>query len=118
MTPARGGQHETVLLRTLSRHATGRLAKRVPALKFLAIGEIALLTGRHLGRLNADQRRRLATLVLDRARRRPLDEDERLELASLVRRLDGRAFAGGVADAISPVPLPRRLREGPRRATA
>jgi hypothetical protein len=118
MTRARAGQPEGVLARALSRHATGRLAKRVPALKFLAIGEVALLTGRHLGRLTGEERRRLATLVLDHARRRPLDDDERLELAALVRRLDARAYAGGVVDALSPVPLPRRLREGPRRAAA
>jgi hypothetical protein len=34
---------------------------------------------------------------------------ERRELRELVAKLDPRAFAGGAADRLSPVPLPKRL---------
>ena len=101
-----------MLGRTISRHATGRLAKRVPALKFLAVGEIALLTRRHYQRLDLAERRRLRVLLM---RGRSLTDDERQELGVLARKLDGRAFVGNTLDALSPVPLPRLLREGRRK---
>jgi hypothetical protein len=104
-----------MLGRTVTRHATGRLAKRVPALKFLVLGDLAMLARRHLNQLTPEERRRFGTLVGQAARRRPLSAAERDELSKLASKLDGRALAGGVADAFSPVPLPRRLREGRRR---
>jgi hypothetical protein len=90
--------------------------KRVPVLKLLAIGEIALAARAHALRLDADERRRLVALVRKgRGRRSRLSEAEREELSELVAKAEPRLFAGTVADALSPVPLPRRLVRGPRK---
>src|SRR3954463_15623519 len=104
-----------MLGRMISRHATGRFAKRVPALKFLVLADLMLLARRHIGRLDAAERRRFGELVTLAARQRRLSDTERRELLELARKMDGRAFAGGVADAFSPLPLPRRLREGKKK---
>jgi hypothetical protein len=104
-----------VLLRALSRAATGGAAKRIPALKFLAVAEIAMLASRHVSRLDAAERRRLGALLTRAGRERTMTAAERDELLRLARKLEMRSFAGGVADALSPVPLPRILREGRRR---
>jgi hypothetical protein len=97
--------------RLLSR-AAGRLPglRRLPIFKLLAIAEIALLARDHLGRLTGDERRRLVTLVRGG---RGLTPDQREELAKLVAKVEPRRFAGLVADKLSPVPLPKRLVNGP-----
>jgi hypothetical protein len=89
-----------------------RAVRRLPFFRLLAVAEIAMLARRHLQALSPDERRRMADLV---RRGRSLSPDERTELRELVGRLDPRAFAGGVADAFSPVPLPRRILRGSRR---
>ena len=104
-----------MILRTLSRTATGSAAKRIPALKFLAVAEIAMLARRHAVRLDAAERRRLGVLLAHAGRDRRLSPSEREELLLLTRKMEMRSFAGGVADALSPVPLPRILREGRRK---
>jgi hypothetical protein len=90
--------------------------KRLPVMKLLAIGEIALLARTHAALLAPAERRRLVALVRKgRGRPRNLTPDEREELARLVAQAEPRRFAGLVADKLSPVPLPRRLVNGPRR---
>jgi hypothetical protein len=90
--------------------------KRVPMLKLLAIGEIALAARAHAVRLDGDERRRLIRLVrAGRGRPSRLHDAERAELRELVAKAEPRLFAGTVADALSPVPLPRRVVHGPRR---
>ena len=90
--------------------------KRLPVMKLLAIGEIALLARAHASLLDPAERRRLVALVRKgRGRPRNLSPDEREELAELVAKVEPRRFAGLVADKLSPVPLPRRIVEGPRR---
>jgi hypothetical protein len=90
--------------------------KRLPVLKLLAIGEIALAVRAHALRLEADERRRLVDLVrTGRGRPSKLSEAERAELRALVAKAEPRLFAGTVADSLSPVPLPRRLVHGPRK---
>lgn len=90
--------------------------KRLPVLKLLAIGKIALLAREHAAKLSAEERRRLVALVgKGRGRRTRLSPAEREELAHLVAKAEPRLFAGLVADRLSPVPLPRRLVRGPRR---
>ena len=84
--------------------------KRLPVMKLLAIGEIALLARDHVRRLDPVERRRLVALV---RKGRHLAADEREELAQLVAKAEPRRFAGLVADKLSPVPLPRRLVNGP-----
>jgi hypothetical protein len=88
--------------------------KRLPVMKLLAIGEIAILVRDHAAMLEPDERRRLVALVRKgRGRARNLSADERQELAELVAKAEPRRFAGLVADKLSPVPLPRRLVQGP-----
>jgi hypothetical protein len=93
--------------------------KRVPVLKLLAIAEIALAARAHAARLSGDERRRLVALLrTGRGRPNRLSESERAELRELVAKAEPRLFAGTVADALSPVPLPRRITHGPRRKAA
>jgi hypothetical protein len=91
--------------------------KRLPVLKLIAIGEIALLARTHATKLDAAERRRLLELVRSgRGRPSKLSAEEREELGRLVATAEPRLFAGQVADKLSPVPLPRRLVHGPRKA--
>ena len=90
--------------------------KRLPVMKLLALGEIALLAQRHLSLLTPEERRRLVALVRKgHGRSSNLAPDEREELTRLVAKAEPRRFAGLSADALSPVPLPKRLVHGPRR---
>ena len=90
--------------------------RRLPVLKLLAIGEIALLARTHVQKLDAGERRRLLEL-LRKAHGRPshLSTEEHDELSRLVAKAEPRLFAGLAADRLSPVPLPRRVVEGRRR---
>jgi len=81
--------------------------RRMPFFKVLAIAQAALLAHRHLTRLDAEERRRLAHLV---RHAHHLESKERDELFRLVAKLEPRAFAYDAADKFSPLPLPRRLR--------
>lgn len=105
-----------------SHHAAAAASRRVPGLrrlpvfKLLALGEVVLLARAHVSRLEPGERRRLLELVRKgHGRTVNLSGSERDELAGLVAKADPRAFAGGVADRLSPVPLPRRVVNGPRR---
>jgi hypothetical protein len=96
-------------------HGAGRIPglRRLPMMKLLAIGEIALLARSHLRKLDPDERRRFVELLrAGRGRRRNLSADERDELTRLVAKAEPRLFAGSVADKLSPVPLPRRFVQG------
>jgi hypothetical protein len=99
-------------------HGAGRVPglRRLPILKVLAIGEIALIARSHIGKLDPEERRRLVELLrAGRGRPRNLSQAERDELQALVAKAEPRLFAGLVADKLSPVPLPRRVVRGPRR---
>ena len=101
-------------------HVVGRIPglRRLPVLKLLAIGEIALLARSHLTRLDAVERRRLIELMREgRGNPRRLSDAEREELQGLVAKTEPRLFAGMAADLLSPVPLPRRLVHGRKRAS-
>jgi hypothetical protein len=98
-------------------HGASRIPglRRLPLLKVLAIGEIALLARSHLRKLGPEERRRLVELLrAGRGRPRNLSSAERDELTRLVAKAEPRLFAGSVADKLSPVPLPRRVVHGPR----
>jgi hypothetical protein len=89
--------------------------RRIPAVRLLALGEIALLARNHVGKLEPDERRRLVSLVRQgHGRPRNLSDAERDELSRLVAKAEPRRFAGLAADRLSPVPLPRRVVNGPR----
>jgi hypothetical protein len=95
------------MLRSLAtRMATGRAARAVPFLKWLALAEIAVLARRHVAHLDAEERRELARLL---RRGRALPPADRDRLRVLVAKMEPRAFLGGAADRLSPVPIPRRL---------
>ena len=90
--------------------------RRLPVLKVLALGEIALLAHTHVQRLEPQERRRLIELLRKgRGRSAKLPADERDELQRLVAKTEPRLFAGLAADRLSPVPLPRLVTHGRRR---
>ena len=88
------------------RFVLGRVAKRLPIFKVLAVAEIAMLARRHVQLLEPEDRRRFADLV---KRGRHLSDAEKDELRAITMRLEPRAFAGAAADSLSPIPLPRKL---------
>ena len=95
-----------MLTRIAKRAVAGRVAKRLPIFKVVAIAQVALLGRRHLQRLAPGEARRITELA---RRSRRLSEPEKEELRALTAKLDPKAFAGAAADHLSPVPLPRRL---------
>ena len=89
--------------------------RRLPMFKVLAIAEIAILARAHVTRLDGAERRRFLQLLRKgRGRTTALSTAEGAELSALVAKLQPRLFAGMVADKLSPVPLPRRVVQGPR----
>ena len=102
----------------LLAHGASRIPglKRLPIFKLLALAEIAMLAGAHVGRLTPAERRRLFALVrTSRGRKGNLTGAERHELAELVNKMEPRMFAGAAADHLSPIPLPKRFTHGPKR---
>jgi hypothetical protein len=88
--------------------------RRLPVLKLLAVGEIALLARSHIRRLTPTERHRLIELMKKgRGRPKNLSSSEREELEGLIAKTEPRLFAGLAADKLSPLPLPRRLTHGP-----
>jgi hypothetical protein len=90
--------------------------RRLPMLKLLAVGEIALLARSHITKLDADERHRFVHLMRKgHGRPKTLSAEEREELSTLAAKAEPRLFAGMAANMLSPVPLPRRVVRGPRR---
>jgi hypothetical protein len=83
--------------------------------RVLVAGELVVMAGRHLGKLDAEERSRLIAL-LTRARGRPssLHSDEREELLELIARLEPRVLVASTVSRLSPVPVPGRLLFGRR----
>lgn len=97
----------------------GRTAERVPGLRripivrLLAIGEIAVLARDHITRLDPGERRRLLVLLRNsHGRPSNLSARQHRELESLIAKLEPRLFAGAAMDKISPVSLPDRVLYG------
>jgi hypothetical protein len=91
----------------------------MPFAKVLAAGEVALMAGRQLERLNHSERRRLVRLLgKSRGRTSSLSDAERDELRALVAKLEPRIFVGSALKRLSPVPLPKRMLYGPRGGAA
>lgn len=92
------------------------MLKRLPLLKLLAVAQILLMARRHVARLDAADRRRMRELLARGVHDHRLGADERRELADLIRKAEPRAFVGGAVDRLSPVPLPKRVTHGSRKA--
>jgi hypothetical protein len=108
------------MLRFVLEHTpVKRLARGVPVVALLSAAEIAKLMGRHVSKLQPEERRRLLALVA-KARRGTgsLSGSERRELSALVAKLDPRVFVGSAANHFSPVPVPKRLLYGRRGSSA
>jgi hypothetical protein len=108
-----------MLVRLLRRSALKRAGRFVPLAQLALAAELALLAGRHIGRLNRAQRHRLVALVR-RAHGRPssLAVAERRELEELVSMLEPRVFVGSAVRRVSPVPVPKRLLYGAKGSAA
>ncbi len=103
----------------IARTALKKAAKGVPVGRLLLAGDVAILAGRHLGRLNGAERRRLATLMRRRGTGRdPLDPGERAELVALIAKLEPRLLFGTAVRRLSPLPVPRRVLYGRRGSPA
>ncbi len=100
-----------MLIRLAKRVAMGRVAKRLPIFKVIAIAQAGMLAKRHYDRLEPGEAKRIAELA---RRGRSLTAEEKAELRALTAKLEPRAFAGATADLLSPVPLPRRLTGVPK----
>jgi hypothetical protein len=81
-----------------------KMVRAIPFFRLLAIAQTVLLVRRHLRKLDAGDRRRLAELVRRGRRATPA---EREELRRILAKLEPRAFAAAAADAFSPVHVPR-----------
>lgn len=81
----------------------------------LTAAELAWLATRHIGRLDASERRRLIALAR-KSHGRPgsLGKAERAELGTLLAAMEPRLFAGLALKRLSPLPLPKRMLFGPR----
>jgi len=104
-------------------YTLARATRKVPGLRRVPIGiligaaEVGLMARDHLRQLTPDERRRLTELVREgRGRPTRLQARDRRELEQLLDKLQARALFGEAALRMSPVPLPRRLVLGPRRA--
>jgi hypothetical protein len=82
----------------------------MPIARLLVAGEVAVMVGRHIGRLDRRERRRLLALLAAGARRPgALDRRERAELLRLVAKLEPQLLFTSAVRRLSPVPIPRRL---------
>jgi hypothetical protein len=83
-----------------------KTVRRIPVFRLVAAAELAIVARRHVQRLTPKERRRLLELI---SRPHRLTGSERGDLKRLVDKMAPRAFAGTVAEKLSPVPLPKRL---------
>jgi len=89
---------------------TKRIGRNIPIARLLLAGEVAVIVGRHLARLDRRERRRLIALLAEGARRRgDLGAREREELRQLVAKLEPQLLLVSAVRRLSPVPVPRRL---------
>src|ERR1700712_4234670 len=89
--------------------------KLIPVVRLLALAEVAALARTHVGKLTRTDRGRVTTLA---RKGKGMTPKERDELARLLKKAEPRLFAGEVANAFSPLPLPKRVVRGPKSATS
>ena len=81
-----------------------KIVKAIPFFRLLAIGKTVLLVRRHVRKLDASDRHRLAELV---RKGRGMSPAEREELRHVLAKLEPRVFAAAAAETFSPVHVPR-----------
>jgi hypothetical protein len=86
----------------------GRMIRKIPAARLMAVAEVLMLARQHLMKLEPHERRRIVELVR-RGRGRPghLSERERRELARLVEKTEPREFAKSAMKKVAGISLPR-----------
>jgi hypothetical protein len=101
------------------RSLAKRIGGTISLAPLLLAGEMTLIAGRHIAKLDGTQRRRLVSL-LGQARGRPssLTEAERREVLALIAVLEPRLFLGSAVRTVSPLPVPKRILYGPRGSDA
>ncbi len=98
----------TLITRTLGR--VGAL-RRLPVARLLAVAEIVVLAREHMQRLDPHERRRLVELVRNgRGRPSDLGSRERRELASLLAKVEPRAFVQNAVAKVTGVPVSSKRR--------
>jgi hypothetical protein len=103
----------------LGRSAAKRLGRGLPLVQLWTVGQLTLLAGDHMGRLDREERRRLVSLIAEgRGRPSRLSDADAHELRRLVGKLEPRLFAGTAVSRLSPVPVPKRLLFGGRKSPA
>jgi hypothetical protein len=103
----------------LGRSAAKRLGRGLPIVQIWSIGQLALMAGNHISKLDPNERRRLVSLLAEgRGRAKRLSDADAHELRRLVAKLEPRLFAGSAVNRLSPVPMPKRLLYGARRNPA
>lgn len=103
----------------LGRRAAKRFGRGLPLVQLWTVGQLALMAGHHLSKLDAQERRRLVSLISEgRGRPSRLSDADAHELRRLVAKLEPRLFAGTAVNRLSPVPVPKRLLYGARRSPA
>ncbi|HEX3510852.1 MAG TPA: hypothetical protein VHT27_07105 [Solirubrobacteraceae bacterium] len=103
----------------LGKSLVRRATKSTPLARALMAAEVAVIAGRHLGRLSGAERRRLLELLAIAARRRGhLSVRERRDLTILTAKLEPRLLLGTAVRRVSPVPIPARLLYGRRGSAA
>ncbi len=103
----------------IARTTAKKLGKGLPVGRLLLAGDVALLAGRHLRRLDRDELRRLGSLTRRfGAGHGTLEPAEREELHVLIAKLEPRLLFGTALRQLSPVPVPRRVLYGRRGSPA
>jgi hypothetical protein len=107
------------VLRFAIKRSLTRVGRGLPVANLLLAGEVALLAGEHIARLDPPRRRRLLVLLRQAAAApRSFPAAEREELTELLADLEPRLFVGSAARKLSPVPVPKRILFGPRGSRA
>ncbi len=101
----------------VGRRLARRFGRGVPVVQVWTLGQLALLAGDHVRKLDPTERRRLVALVREgRGRPSRLSDADAHELRRLVAKLEPRLLAGTAVNRLSPVPVPKRLLFGARRS--
>jgi hypothetical protein len=93
--------------------------KRIPILRLLAIADIYRLARNHANKLTQEERQRVFDLLKKtKGQTGNLTKAEQDELKALVLKAEPRLLVGESANMISPIPIPKRIRQGKKKPAA